>query len=246
MLSDRDGYGRAIEEYLNGRSGSEVIERDDGWIEVSRGAEGYCAEFEDWPERQREASGRAHGQILDVGCGAGRVALHFQKLGHRVVGIDISPRAVSVCHRRGLKDVHLLPVSRVSSRLGVFDTVVLFGGNFGLMEDPQKARRRLRQFYRMTSRDAVVLAESRNPYVSVSPVHRAYHRRNRSRGRMPGQLRLRVRSGIAKTPWFDWLIVSPAEMKKIVSGTGWQVKEVIPPEGPAYVAVLRKEVVCRT
>ncbi len=106
MYRDTDGYGCAIEEYLNGRTAAEVIERDDGWIEVSRGAPAYFAEFKDWPDRQRDAAEFASGRILDVGCGAGRVALHFQELGHDVVGIDVSPRAVSVCRQRGVSNPH--------------------------------------------------------------------------------------------------------------------------------------------
>lgn len=243
MIPDRDGYGRALEEFLEGRPGTEVVERNDGWVEVSRGAAGYFAEFQQWPARQQEASALAEGRVLDVGCGAGRVALHFQDLGYPVVGIDVSPRAVAVCRKRGLKEVHRLPVSRVSSKLGVFDTVILFGGNFGLMESPERAKRLLRRFHRLTSPEARILAESRNPYSSATRAHRAYHRRNRRLGRMPGQLRLRVRSGLAKTPWFDWLIVSPSEMRRIVSGTGWRLTQLIPPEGPAYVAVLEKDAV---
>jgi SAM-dependent methyltransferase len=240
MHRDSDGYGRAIEEYLHGRRITEVIERDDGWIEASRGPLSYFAQFEAWPARQRTAARSVSGRILDVGCGAGRVALYFQERGHDVVGIDVSPRAVSVCRRRGVKNVQRLPISQISSRLGTFDTVVLFGGNFGLLENPRRARWLLRRFHRITSPRGRILAESRNPYVAATSVHRRYHRRNRRRGRMPGQLRLRVRCGIARTPWFDWLIVSPAEMRNLVCGTGWRIARLVPPTAPAYVAILEK------
>ena len=240
MFRDADGYGCAIDEHLNGRSTTEVIERDDGWIEVSRGTLGYFAEFKDWPAHQRDAARSAAGRILDVGCGAGRVALYFQERGHEVVGIDVSPRAVSVCRRRGVENVQLLPVSKVSSRLGTFDTIVLFGGNFGLLENPRRARWLLRRFHSVTAPGGRILAESRNPYVAAASEHRRYLRRNRQRGRMPGQLRMRVRCGMVSTPWFDWLIVSPAEMRKLVAGTGWRIARVVPPTGVAYVAILEK------
>ena len=240
MHRPSDGYGVAIEQYFRGRNATEVIERDDGWIDVTGGAPTYFAEFADWPARQRRAAALAHGRILDVGCGAGRVALHFQEHGHDVVGIDASPGAVRVCRSRGLKDVRLVPITQIGSRLGTFDTIVLFGGNFGLLENPRRARWLLRRFYAITSPRGRILAESRNPYMGATPLHRRYHRRNRQRGRMPGQLRMRVRCGVASTPWCDWLILSPTEMRKLLSGTGWQIARLFPPSGATYVAVLDK------
>jgi hypothetical protein len=109
-----------------------------------------------------------------------------------------------------------------------------------LVENPSRARWLLRRFHSVTSADGRILAESRNPYVDAASVHRRYHRRNRLRGRMAGQLRMRVRCGIASTPWFDWLIVSPAEMRNLVAGTGWRVSRAVPATGAAYVAILEK------
>lgn len=39
-------------------------------------------------------SGRVRGPVLDVGCGTGELALFLARLGHDVLGIDLSPRAV--------------------------------------------------------------------------------------------------------------------------------------------------------
>jgi 2-polyprenyl-3-methyl-5-hydroxy-6-metoxy-1,4-benzoquinol methylase len=71
---DTDAFGAAIQQYFHGRVTPEVIERDDGWIEVSRGATAYFADFDNWPARERAAARYARGRILDVGCGAGRVS----------------------------------------------------------------------------------------------------------------------------------------------------------------------------
>ena len=72
------------------------------------------------------------GRTLDIGCGAGRIALPLQRNGVDVVGIDQSPLAVRICRERGINDVRLLPVTRVSAnKLGVFDSIVMMGNNFG-------------------------------------------------------------------------------------------------------------------
>jgi hypothetical protein len=42
------------------------------------------------------------------------------------------------------------------------------------------------------------------------------------------------------TPWFDYLIVSPEEMKVILTGTGWRVQRFLKSAGSPYVAVIEK------
>ena len=59
---------------------------------------------------------------------------------------------------------------------------------------------------------------------------------------MSGQFRHRERYRNLKGPWFDWLFVSRNEMRDIVAGTGWVVREFIDePKGAQYVGVIEKE-----
>ncbi len=79
-----------------------------------------------------------------------------------------------------------------------------------------------------------------DPYDTTNPDHLAYHARNRERGRMSGQLRIRVRYGSYCSPWFDYLLASREEVQEIASGTGWVVERFLG-EGGRYVAVMEKE-----
>ena len=63
----------------------------------------------------------------------------------------------------------------------------------------------------------------------------------RSRGRMPGQVRIRIRHKRYRTRWWDYLFVSKGEMTDILTGTGWAVRRFIDSKGPPYVAVIEKE-----
>jgi SAM-dependent methyltransferase len=240
LTPGEDGYGRLIYDHYRGIPSAEVIERDDGWFGVSAGAPAYFADFAQWPAHQRQAISYARGRILDVGCGAGRVALHLQARGHEVVAIDLSPLAVKTCRLRGVCDVRILSVTQVTRRLGEFDTIVMFGNNFGLFGGPHRAHRLLRRFCGLTSPRARILAESRDPYQSRTAEHRRYHALNRRRGHLPGQLRLRVHSGRSCTPWFDYRLVSPPEMRAISMGTGWHVASLFGSSGPVYVGLLEK------
>jgi SAM-dependent methyltransferase len=241
LKASEDAYGRLIADYLETGEGIEIVERDDGFINASDyGPAAYFFPFRKWPKTERAAMRHARGRVLDVGCGAGRVALHLQERGHEVVGIDLSPLAVDVSRRRGVKDVRELPVTRVGRRLGLFDTIVMFGNNFGLMGSRRRAPWLLRRFRSITNEGALILAESVNPYKTDNPDHLAFHRRNRRRGRMGGQLRIRIRYGRYTTPWFDYLLASPDEMAKLAKGTGWELRDVIDKGEHVYVGVLER------
>ena len=241
MKNRRDAFGHALWDYLHGQGrGYEIVERDDGYVDVSGGWAMYLAAYPNWPTRHKHAMRYARGRVLDIGCGAGRHALYLQAKGFDVLGVDTSPLAVAVCRRRGLKNVRLISVNRVSPSLGTFGTVLMLGNNFGVFADPERARELLRNLYRTTDQDARIIAESIDIYQTDNPFHRSYHRRNKQRGRMAGQVRMRVRYQKYATPWFDYLLVSRKEMQKILRGTGWAVKHFIPPRGPFYVAVIIK------
>ena len=235
-----DAYGAAMLDYWRGEDGYEVVERDDGWIGYSSGPPAYLSEYKDWPPNQRRAVGFARGRVLDIGCGAGRHSLYLQGRGHDVVGIDISPAAIEVCRERGLKNAQVMSVTRIGRELGSFDTILMLGNNFGLFGGYRRARWLLRRFKSMTSNGARIIAESLDPYATDNPDHFAYHELNRNRGRMAGQLRLRVRYRGFKTPWFDYLIVSKAEMEGILEGTGWAVSRYFDHGDALYAAVIER------
>ena len=111
----------------------------------------------------------------------------------------------------------------------------IYGNNFGLFGSRAKARRLLRRLRPFVAR---IVATSNDPYATEDPAHLAYHERNRGRGRMSGQLRLRVRYRDLVGPWFEYLIVSPDEMADIVESTGWQLRRLVRDEGSYFVAVL--------
>jgi SAM-dependent methyltransferase len=173
--------------------------------------------------------------VLDVGVGAGRVALELQSRGHEVVGIDVSPLAVEVARRRGVRHAEVCGFDDVDESLGGFDTAVLFGNNFGLFGSRAGAKRRLRRLRELGV--TRILGASRDPYGTDDPVHLAYHARNRERGRMPGQLRIRVRYRGYASPWFEYLLVSPDEMAELAASGGWELVRVLEGE-PVNVGVL--------
>jgi len=243
VAAKRDASGREMWAFLN-KSGEplEIVERDDAYITAAPSTAGYFAEFRRWPKREREAIRYRRGHTaLDVGCEAGRVTLYLQQRGFRVMSIDSSPLAIRTAKKRGVKDARVLAFHNIHRlRSNRFDTIIMFGNNFGLFGSYTKAKRLLKELHRITTSHAVLLTESLDPYNTREAAHLRYQQSNRRRGRMSGQIRIRVRYHECVGPWFDYLLVSPPEMLQILDGTGWKATQFIRDAGPAYVAVITK------
>ena len=240
--ADQDAFGQMVMDFYHGNPAVEIIEREDGFISTTAGPQAYFSPFEDWPAHLQAGVGYVQGRCLDIGCGAGRLGLHLQSLGLPVLGIDISPLALNVCHLRGYANTANLSITRISRKLGQFDTVCMFGNNFGLFANPRRARYLLKRLRGMTSSHARLLAESNDIYQTDDSDHLAYQAFNRQRGRMSGQIRIRSRYRKLIGPWFDYLMVSKQEMEQILEGTGWRaVRYLDHPERPSvYLAVIEK------
>jgi SAM-dependent methyltransferase len=235
-----DAYGPMLLASLEGQPVAEIVERDDGFIAASPFGTGlYMAPFRRWPPHHRAGMRYARGRVLDIGSGAGRVSLHLQERGQEVIAIDNSLGAIEACRRRGVRDARMLSIDEIDESLGLFDTIVMYGNNFGLFANARKAKRLLRRFHRLTSNRGRIVAESRDVHLTNDPVHLAYQERNLRRGRMAGQIRLRVRYRELATPWFDYLMVSQGELSELLNGTGWSMGRVFQSED-TYVAVIEK------
>ena len=243
MRHDDDVFGRALLEWAKGGTTPEVLEREDGFTQIGAGPEVYLSEFRDWPSAERTSMRYLRGRVIDVGCGAGRVALDLQNRGVEVVGLDASPLAVTAAKLRGVKEVWCLPVEELASKIRDFDSIVLFGNNFGIFETPERAHQILTDLAGSTKPDAQIFVESTSAYGGGAPgFDRSYYRRNKVRGLAPGQSRLRFRYDNLIGPWFNWLYVSRREMQLILRGTGWHQRVVLGtrPSEP-YVAILEKD-----
>jgi SAM-dependent methyltransferase len=240
LREEEDAFGRLLLDYLEGQAGDAFLDRDDGQTGPAMGPEWFFAELEHWPDAERAVFRHAQGHVLDIGAGAGRHSVEAQRRGLEAVALDVSPGAVEVCRRRGVEDVRLIPLAGVENDLGVFDTVLMMCGNFGLVGNAGEASTILRRLHQMTSRRGKIVLDSVDPYVDSDAADIAYQEQNRVRGRMPGQVTIRIRYRGYATPWYDLLNVSAAELGQLVAGTSWRLAQVVEGEPPDYYAVLEK------
>jgi SAM-dependent methyltransferase len=242
MPADQDVFGHALLEWVAGATSPEILERDDGFTQVGAGPDVYLSAFKGWPAAERQSLRYLRGRVLDVGCGAGRVSLELQRRGIDVVGLDMSPLAAKAAQLRGVDVVWSTSLEDLGDRIRSFDSLVLYGNNFGIFETATRARRVLRRLAKVTNADTRIFVESTDAYFGGAPaVNRSYYHRNKASGRSPGQVKLRYHYGPLVGPWFQWIFVSRSEMRSLIIDTGWRLERIIGTTlADPYVAVLVK------
>ena len=234
----KDVYGKIMLAAKSGKEAKYIIERDDGHSEEDFGTS-YFKSFDKWAECEKLAITNAKGKILDIGCGAGRVAIYLQEKGHDVVGIDISQGALEVCKERGVKNAHLMSIDSIAFPDSSFDTILLFGNTFGMLGSHEKIIEMLHELYRVTTNDGIILASSRDPRATDNPAHLSYHKLNKSRGFPIGFVRFRLLFNNLNSRWYNLLHVSPDEMASLSIKAGWRLEKIYGPLN-FYVGLLRK------
>jgi len=238
-----DAWSEIMKDAVNGIVGEYTIERDDGRVETLQVSD-YNKSFSEWDELERQAIKHAKGRVLDIGCGAGRVALHLQTLGHEVVGIDLAPGAIAACKAMGLGEAYVMSATSLQFKNNTFDTIIMFGNNFGIAGDEKQTISMLRTLYKITTPDAIILAGSVDALNTNNEDHLKYHGINRAKNKPPGLVRIRVKYKEYVTDWFDLWLVTLSELDRITKKSGWQIDKIYQTgkvNQPAYVGILTKK-----
>lgn len=146
---------------------------------------------------------RAHGPVLDVGCGPARHALALAQSGVPALGIDISEPALQMARARGVPVLRRSVFERLPGS-GRWGTVLLLDGNVGLGGAPARL---LARAARLISSNGAVLVELDPP--------------GAPRAQMMVRLEIDGRSG----PWFPWAVVGANQVDDLARAAGLEVDE---------------------
>lgn len=237
-----DAFGTALLDWVQGGNVPETIQRDDGYVEEGAGPDAYLALPAAWPAAERQALRHLRGRVADLGCGAGRASVVLQQRGFDVVGIDASPLAVQAAQLFGVRDARCVTASTFHREIADFDSIIMYGNNFGMFGTPERATQLLTRWARQAAPGTRILTESTSAYGGGAPItDRGYYRGNKELGLAPGHTRLRIRYADVVGPWTNWLFVSRGELHRIVRGTGWTVRRIVGGRSSEpYVAVLER------
>lgn len=126
-------HGQSLLGHLAGDASAGLfVRRDDGHTselparEFFRGPSGFSA-------IEQRALKLCRGHVLDVGAGAGCHSLVLQERGTNVLAIDVSPQAIEVMSRRGVRQCRQVDVFDFGE--SSFDALLLMNHGLGLVED---------------------------------------------------------------------------------------------------------------
>ncbi len=233
-----DAWSEIMKDAAAGVSGEYYIERDDGRVETLQLSD-YLSPFTEWSESERLAMKHVKGRVLDIGCGAGRVALHLQSLGFSVIGTDLALGAVDACKKRGLIEAYVMSAEDLKFPDAEFDTVILLGNNFGLLGDEEKIIEMLQTLHRITTSEGIIIAGSADVVVTDDIEHLKYHEMNVSKGKPKGLVRMRVKYKGFIDEWVELRLAMPNEMESMAYRAGWKMTKKYQ-TGTPYVGVLTK------
>lgn len=118
--------------------GTLFLRRTDGWL-LPLDVERWCAGTD---AADRSVLSRSRGNVLDIGCGPGRLVAALAERGQCALGIDVAPAAVSQAVRRGGSALCRSVFEPLPGE-GRWDTVLLMDGNIGIGGDPSALLERI-------------------------------------------------------------------------------------------------------
>lgn len=114
------------------------LRRRDGWmlpLEVER----WCARAD---SADMAVLRRCERAVLDIGCGPGRLVAALAARGHRALGIDVHPTAVTRTIHNGGPALYRSVFDELPGE-GRWGTALLLDGNIGIGGDPRTLLRRV-------------------------------------------------------------------------------------------------------
>ena len=97
-------------------------------------------------------TGRSNRKILDVGCGTGAILKYLDQFGS-TMGVDKSAEALRFCRSRARKSLLQGDAQKLPIRDNIFDLVTAFD----LLEHIEVDEQALKEFYRVTKKDGMLL-----------------------------------------------------------------------------------------
>ena len=190
----------------------------------------YFREEDDMPDIEWLALNECRGTVLDIGAAAGSHALILQERGITVSALDISPLAVEVMNKRGVK--HTLMADIFTYNQGKYDTLLMLMNGIGLAGTIEKLKQLLLHLGTLLNKGGQILFDS-------SDVAYVYE------GKLPetgyyGEIWYQYEYNKQTTDWFQWLYADEHTMQGIAQQCGFTMDVLLEDEFGQYLTRLTK------
>lgn len=232
-----DPYGRAIRDFAWGEQ-AEPLWRFDGEDREDHPIQHFYFTPYDGGDALFESLG---GPMLDVGCGVGRHALHFQQR-FEVVATDVSDHLVETARDLGVEDARVVDMFELRRHFDRdrFQSALLNGTQLGLAGSLRGIAALLSDLAHVTAPDAQAVVDAYDPTRADLP-ELIGHRPLPDPGLAHRVFHFEYEGDVG--PELLFLLFSPDRLREAVVGTDWRVVEVDPGDddaNPYYRALLAK------
>lgn len=239
---DVDPYGRAIRDYHRGEQDAPLYDVDGARRRDHPIEKFYFEAFDPDTANGGWLVSNLDGPLLDLGAGAGRHALFFQRR-FETVAVDASDHLVAVMADRGVEDARRADMFRLRERFerDRFRSALSIGTQLGLAGSMQGLRTFLGDLAHVTTPDATAVVDSYDPGQERTAESFGF-RPDPTPGLAYRTYHYEYEGDVGPTLLFR--LFSPARLREAAVGTGWRVETVRhhPPEDPVqYRALLRKQ-----
>jgi 2-polyprenyl-3-methyl-5-hydroxy-6-metoxy-1,4-benzoquinol methylase len=231
-------FGLALLDYVNGDTSQQIVlERDDG---VSEGlpVSVFFRKASEFFPLEKTALGLCRGRVLDIGAGAGIHSLAIQELGLAVTAVDISPHAVDVMSKMGVRDARCIDIFDFTSE--TFDTLLLLGHGIGLVENLEGLGRFFITLENLIKPGGQLLLNSLDVSCTDDPKHLAYHESNIKSGRYIGEIRLRIHYKHIIGSYYTWLHIDSDTLSNVALEADWNAEVITRENDGNYLAKMTR------
>jgi len=114
--------------------------------------------YREMSQLEKTALKRCRGRVLDVGAGAGCHALWLQQNNHPVTAIDISPGAVEIMKKQGVKDAREISFYFLEEK--PYDTIFMMMNGIGFTGSPEGLDKFFEHVKTLIHEDSVIFLDS--------------------------------------------------------------------------------------
>ncbi len=203
--------------HAGNRDAAFTIHRDDGFQQRVPAATFFEAEH--FPSLELRALDECRGNLLDVGCAAGRHSLELLRRGHVVTSLDVLAEMEGLMRARGLTDVVIVDVSKFSGKR--FYTLLMLVNGIGMTSGIDGLKQFLRHAHDLVSPGGQILCDSIDVSITDDPRHVAYRERNLESGRPAGQQSFTMEYDGEEPVAFEWLHMGFKSLARLASSPAW-------------------------
>lgn len=190
----------------------------------------FFRKADEMPELELLALKNCYGKVIDVGAGVGAHTLILQQNKIDVTAIDISPKAVEIMKKRGVKTALVQDVFKITTQ---YDTLLMLMNGIGLTGT-------LLGFIDFLTYAKTLIKSGGQIIFDSSDISYLYEDLPKPNNRYFGEVSYRYEYKKEKGNWFNWLYIDQQTLIATATAQGWQTEILFEDDQDQYLAKLTK------